>query len=67
MADLMVLDKASGRLVRKTTFGFDNKDAAGDKHSSGGGGGGEGGEDESPSPVKAPKQKPRSAGAVYWL
>lgn len=63
MADLMVLDKASGRLVRKPTYGFDNKEGAGPKD----GGGGGGGQDESSSPAKAPKRKPRSAGMVRCM
>ena len=78
MSDLMVLDKASGRLVRKTNFGSDKDGEGGDGDGDGGGGGGSGsgrggggggsgsgsGGDRSPSPVKAPKRKPRSAGAL---
>eukprot|EP00752_Nemacystus_decipiens_P007350 g6574.t1 len=57
MADLMTLDKTSGRLVRKSTYGYDAKNEVG----AGGGGGGTGGQDGSPSPAKVPKRKPRSA------
>lgn len=62
MADLMMLDKASGRLVRKSALGFDHKGNVGGAEGGGGGGG-----SESSSPVEGPKRKPLSAGMVRYM
>ncbi|CAM9811493.1 unnamed protein product, partial [Ectocarpus sp. 4 AP-2014] len=68
MADLMALDKQSGRLVRKTRLrGKDGTSSSSsssssvrDGRGSGDGGGGGGGNGESPSPTKASKRKPHA-------
>ncbi|CAN0097530.1 unnamed protein product, partial [Ectocarpus sp. 8 AP-2014] len=66
MADLMALDKQSGRLVRKTrlrgkdgttTSSSSVRDGRGPRDGGGGGGGGNG---ERPSPTKASKRKPHA-------
>ncbi|CAM9910666.1 unnamed protein product, partial [Ectocarpus sp. 12 AP-2014] len=65
MADLMALDKQSGRLVRKTRLrGKDGTSSSSsssrDGRGPGDGGGGGGGNGESPSPTKASKRKPHA-------
>ncbi|CAN0185443.1 unnamed protein product, partial [Ectocarpus sp. 8 AP-2014] len=66
MADLMALDKQSGRLVRKTRLrGKDGTTTSSSSVRDGrgpgdGGGGGGGGNGESPSPTKASKRKPHA-------